>query len=578
MFDCVAYYTLLAALIAGLLLDSWPLTPGRALLKSRPDLRCIKAEPRFKKRAASRNNMTKRVAVYGWGLVAPGAANVDEFEQRLDEGGTWLTPFNGFGPDSFLVGNPKFDFTDYQEWLGTRFPPSKTKQLMGKMDPTSLFAVGSFIQSLGQNPGLEQSLQELGSQAHVYVGNALAAYPTLYNTSVALYLAQRRWNRFWSQKERNHALSEHLSGRAPVVEAPQDPSTLSDADERESAEDIWYAFWVQKSERLQEYLSELRRIESPSVEGDVATGKMKLMRDKRRQLTLLAEKWKTPPAPWGEVSANVLWNIPNTPASQITMIGKIKGLAVGPVAACSTFGLALKMGMDAIERGECKLAVIGAADPAPHPLTVGAFYNAHVLSADGSPSKPLSKLKGTHVAGGACVWVIGELEYGKEKGFTPLGIEPLSVGVSSDADHIITPSEEGPRQAMKDALTTAGVNPQEVCSWDLHATATPGDFQELTNLQTIVDKSAVVSARKGTFGHGMSVGGGWELTAQYIGMARGRLHPTSLSSAELHPSLAQMGQALVLDEAVKIEQGPVGKLSMGVGGINACVVSKPWKV
>jgi 3-oxoacyl-(acyl-carrier-protein) synthase len=107
--------------------------------------------------------------------------------------------------------------------------------------------------------------------------------------------------------------------------------------------------------------------------------------------------------------------------------------------------------------------------------------------------------------------------------------------------------------------------------------ATPGDFLELTNLQTIVDQSAVVSARKGTFGHGMSVGGGWELTAQYIGMARGKLHPTALSLAELHPSLAEMGQALVLDEAVEIEQGPVGKLSMGVGGINACVVSRPWK-
>jgi 3-oxoacyl-(acyl-carrier-protein) synthase len=189
----------------------------------------------------------------------------------------------------------------------------------------------------------------------------------------------------------------------------------------------------------------------------------------------------------------------------------------------------------------------------------------------------LSKLKGTHVAGGACVWVIGDLEYGKAKGFKPLGIEPLSVGVSSDADHIITPSEEGPRQAMKDALATAKVDSKEICSWDLHATATPGDFLELTNLQTIVDQSAVVSARKDTFGHGMSVGGGWELTAQYIGMARGKLHPTALSLAELHPSLAEMGQAFVLDEAVEIEQGPVGKLSMGVGGINACVVSRPWK-
>jgi 3-oxoacyl-[acyl-carrier-protein] synthase II len=520
--------------------------------------------------------MTKRVAVYGWGLVAPGAANIDEFEARLDEGGSWLEPFNGFGPDSFLVGNPKFDFSDYQPWLAERFPPIKSKQLIGKMDPTTLFAVGSFIQSLSQNPGLEAALQEAGSAAHVYVGNALAAYPTLYNTSVELYRSQRRWGRFWSQSGRNQALSDHLSGKNILSNAPQNPDDVSDADDRESAQDIWYSFWLDRSDQLQQYLSELREIESPSVEGDVASGKMKLMRDKRRHLAVLAEKWKTPPTPWGQVSANVLWNIPNTPASQITMLGKITGLALGPVAACSTFGVALKMGIDAIERGECKLVVVGAADPAPHPLTVGAFYNAHVLSADGSASKPLSKMKGTHVAGGACVWVIGDLDYGTEKGFTPLGLEPLGVGVSSDADHIITPSEEGPQNAMRRALSNAGVDAKAIRSWDLHATATPGDFQELSNLQTIVEKSAVVSARKGTFGHGMSVGGGWELTAQYIGTARGRLHPTSLSEEELHPSLAAMGQALVLNEAVEIASGPVGKLSMGVGGINACIVSRPW--
>jgi len=188
----------------------------------------------------------------------------------------------------------------------------------------------------------------------------------------------------------------------------------------------------------------------------------------------------------------------------------------------------------------------------------------------------LSQLKGTHVAGGGCVWIIGDLEYGKKMGFRPLGLEPVAVGVSSDADHIITPSEEGPREAMRSCLSRAKINPAEICSWDLHATATPGDSQELSNLQSVVSKAAVVSARKGTFGHGMGVGGGWELTAQHLGVARGRLHQTALTPQELHPSIKEMDQALVLDRPVEIEPGPVGKLSMGVGGINACVVSRPW--
>ena len=71
-----------------------------------------------------------------------------------------------------------------------------------------------------------------------------------------------------------------------------------------------------------------------------------------------------------------MWNIQNTPAAQISMLGRITGLAFAPVAACSTFGVALKLGMDAIERGEAKAVVVGATDPPPLPLSVGAFYAA----------------------------------------------------------------------------------------------------------------------------------------------------------------------------------------------------------
>ncbi len=43
-----------------------------------------------------------------------------------------------------------------------------------------------------------------------------------------------------------------------------------------------------------------------------------------------------------------------------------------------------------------------------------------------------------------------------EARFEPFGLEILSVALSSDADHIITPSEEGPRTAMRRALEAAG--------------------------------------------------------------------------------------------------------------------------
>lgn len=515
-----------------------------------------------------------RVAVFGWGVVAPQNANIDEFEASLERADTWLTPFEDAGGTNFLVGYPKFDFAEYEPWLAERFPPSRYRQLLEKMDPLTLYAIGAFIQSLGQNPGIEAELRALGPLAHVYVGTGLGPYPTSYDASLSHYRALRRWNRFWAAPERNAARREYE--RAPQPLPVESPEGCTDPDTRADHEDAWNAYWATRSDALQLYLSELREIEAMPVGADVEKGKLKVIREKRRGVAQLQEKWAAPEPPWNAVPANLLWNLPSTPSAQVSMIGKVTGFCFSPMAACATFNVTLKLAMDAIRSGEAKLVVIGAADAPPHPLSVGTFYNARVLSADGDMSAPLSGLKGTHVSGGAAIWIVGELEYGLSKGFRPLGLEPVSVGVSADAEHIITPSAEGPRAAIASALRRANVATESVGSWDLHATATPGDYQEVRNLEGLIPKEAWLTARKGTFGHGMGVAGGWELTAQYLGYEHGKLLPIPITSAEVHPAIKGLGNHLVLDSAVDFPEKPVGKLSMGVGGLNACVISRPF--
>ena len=57
------------------------------------------------------------------------------------------------------------------------------------------------------------------------------------------------------------------------------------------------------------------------------------------------------------------------------------------------------------------------------------------------------------------MWIVGDMEYMQARGFKPLGMEPVGVGVTSDADHIITPSPDGPRAAMHQALADAEGGP-----------------------------------------------------------------------------------------------------------------------
>jgi hypothetical protein len=75
----------------------------------------------------------------------------------------------------------------------------------------------------------------------------------------------------------------------------------------------------------------------------------------------------------------------------------------------------------------------------------------------------------------------------------------------------------------------------------------------------------------------MSVGGGWELTAQHLGMSKGRLYPMALTEGELHADVKVHAPKFVQQDGCEVVgTGYSGKLSMGVGGINSCVISRAW--
>ena len=487
---------------------------------------------------------------------------------------SWLTPFREYGPSNFLVGYPEFDFETYHDWFDERFPPAKFAQLKDKMGTIVKYAIGAFIQSLGQNPGIEQYLQSLGPKCHVYVGTGIGDMGIIYEQSVTLDRATRRWNEFWASPERCAALRAHVDGsRDPA--APRDPEELPvGSEDWINAKHEWETFWAAKSDALQQYLAEAAAIQAEPVPPSSGSTKLTTIRQKLNRIRVLNRKWGCPDEPWASVSPNLLWNIANIPAAQISMIGKITGPAFAPVAACASFGIAAKMAADAINAGEAKAVVIGMCDPPPHPLVLSAFYNANVLSADADVSRPMTALKGTHVAGGACIWIVGDAVEMMAHGFRPVGMEIVGIGTSSAAHHIITPSKGGPQMAMRAAMKE--VRATDVTTWDMHATATPGDATEVKHSMELLHPDVLFTARKGTFGHGMSVGGGWELTAQHIGMAKGNIYGMPLTEGELHADVKVFEPKFVQVDGCAVDRGYSGKLSMGIGGINSCVISRPW--
>jgi 3-oxoacyl-[acyl-carrier-protein] synthase II len=533
---------------------------------------------------------TRRVGVYGWGVVAPGARDVKALAALLREGRSALAPSPrlDLGQGLFPVGEPEFSFDGYAAWIAERKGDAYLTRMRSKMGDNVQFAVAAAIQALQCDPQLEGIVRGLDEACQVFVGSGVGDLPESYRAASSLERATRAWNRFWahpahcsarrrfeadgSRPGEDPARGDAVPRRPAGQPLPTDPESLPvDSEARFDAVAARDAFWASHSEELRAFLERFAAIERMNADdGDHEKAHLGAIRKRMRAHRALIEEVGCPEPPWTAVSPNLMWNIQNAPAAQITMLLGIHGAAWAPVGACSTFGVALKCGRDAIERGEARMAIVGTTDPRPDAALIAAFHQARVMPATGEVNVPFTSLRGTHVSGGACVWIIGDAEFCAERGLTPIGGYVEAVALASDAEHIITPSKTGPRRAIERAYQEAQITPADVALIDLHATGTPGDLNELALIDDFIGERTRITARKGQLGHGMANSGGWELTALALGLARGSALPTGIRADEIHPRVRRR-DSIVTGEAAL--DGQVGvKLMLGIGGITACVV------
>jgi len=210
----------------------------------------------------------------------------------------------------------------------------------------------------------------------------------------------------------------------------------------------------------------------------------------------------------------------NLLSGQISIKFGFKGPNHSVVTACATGAHSIGDAAEMIKRGSAKLMIAGGAEAAVCKLGLAGFCAARSLSThyNDSPelaSRPWDKDRDGFVMGeGAGVLVLEDLEHAKKRN-AKIYAEFIGYGMSGDAYHITSPSEngEGGYRAMKNALKMANISAEEIDYINAHGTSTQiGDDIELKSIMRLFQNNTKfkISSTKSSIGHLLGAAGSVE--------------------------------------------------------------------
>jgi 3-oxoacyl-[acyl-carrier-protein] synthase II len=255
-----------------------------------------------------------------------------------------------------------------------------------------------------------------------------------------------------------------------------------------------------------------------------------------------------------------------------------EGSPVSLNTACASGASAIQLGMEAIRRGECDVALAIGADASLTPESLVRFSLLSALSTQNDPpdraSKPFSKNRdGFVLAEGASALVLESLDHARARGARVLGILE-GYGEKSDSFHRTRTSPDGKPiiATMKKALDDAGVAPEDIDYINAHGTSTPeNDKMEHLGVSAVFGeriRSIPISSNKSMIGHTLTAAGAVEAAFTVMTLQSQRLPPT-INHAIPDPTI-QLDVVPNVARDAKVHRAISN--SFGFGGQNMCLV------
>ena len=258
----------------------------------------------------------------------------------------------------------------------------------------------------------------------------------------------------------------------------------------------------------------------------------------------------------------------------------LQGPNIAVTTACTTgthnIGLAAQM----IATGQADLMLAGGAEMATSPVGLGGFCAARALSTRNdnpqAASRPFDKDRdGFVLSDGAGIMVLEEYEHARKRG-ARIYAEISGFGMSADAFHMTSPSENGRGAAacMRNALLSAGMNPEDIQYINAHGTSTlAGDIAETQAIKSVFGQyagSLPVSSTKSMLGHLLGAAGAVEAIVCVMSLRDQVITPT----INLDNPDPQCDLDYVPGTSRNVRLNAVLSNSFGFGGTNGSLIFK----
>jgi malonyl-ACP decarboxylase len=249
-----------------------------------------------------------------------------------------------------------------------------------------------------------------------------------------------------------------------------------------------------------------------------------------------------------------------------------EGCTVGGASASGN--VAIVTGARLVETGAVDACLVVGAMTELGPMEWSAFASLGAVAGSrradpaSAACRPFDRAREGFAPGqGSACLVLERAETARRRGIAALaGLAGYAIVL--DGNRLANPNPHGQMRAMRAALASAGIGPEQVDYINAHATASElGDEVETRALVEVFGGRPWINSTKGLIGHCLSAAGVVEAVATVLQIRGGFVHPNALLTDPVDPG-ARFAGAEAAPACLRVAVSN----SFGFGGFNTSVV------